>query len=86
MLDYEEDSRHPLYPNPNATYRRIHLYPPRECDSCAQVSHEVEWHEIVKTETGSLYIEPDTTFQVSSYMRKLCKKCFKLENSDFVWG
>jgi hypothetical protein len=84
VFEWEEKERsHPLYPKVNETYRRIHLYPPKECDLCAKVDHEVQYYELTKTETKSVWIQPGTTFTVSTECKKLCKRCHTLETAPF---
>jgi RNA polymerase subunit RPABC4/transcription elongation factor Spt4 len=85
MYEWEEKEKsHPLYPKQDETYQRISIYPPKECDICAKVDFEVEWYEVVKTETQSLWITPGTRFTIKTQMKKLCKRCHTLEtNTDF---
>jgi hypothetical protein len=80
----EEDKPHPLYPKVDKTYRKIHLYPPKECDSCAKVDHEVEYYEIEKTETQSMWIVPGTRFTIKTELKKLCKRCHTLETQPYL--
>ncbi len=86
MSDNDDERSHPLYPRPEETYQRISLYPPKECDTCGHVSFEVEWKEITKTESNSVWIYPGTKFTVKTEMKKLCKRCFTLSNSHDEWG
>lgn len=80
----EEEKPHPLYPKVDQTYRKIQLYHPRECDLCFKVDHEVDYFEITKTETNSMWISPGTTFTIKSEWKKLCKRCHTLEINPYL--
>ena len=84
MFEWGEEKPHPLYPKVDKTYRKIHLYPPKECDSCSKVDHEVQYYEITKTESASMWITPGTTFDVKTELKKLCKHCHNLETSSML--